>query len=135
MAGELRRAGLALPDALEEVHTLLAEVAATHPDLAAGDVMRVETALVELVGNIIEHGRPPGGVRFTLSVEVGAEEIVAQLGDDSPHAAPAAQTDMPDVWLEDGRGLPLAGALVDELVHEARPDGNRWRIIQKRTPA
>ncbi|WP_152190370.1 ATP-binding protein [Georgenia satyanarayanai] len=134
MAGEHRRTGLALPAALSEVHALFAEVAAAHPGLTVEDVMRVETALIELVGNIVEHGRPSGGVRYTLEVAVSPGEVVAHLADDAREPAPgAADHDMPDEWAETGRGLALAGALVDELVHEAGPTGNRWQITQRRT--
>lgn len=139
MPGEHHRTGLALPEALDEVHALFAEVTAAHPGLPAADVMRVETALVELVGNIIEHGRPPGTVRYDLTVEVGPTELAATLVDDASEPAPGAgDHEMPGVWAEAGRGLALAGALVDELVHEGGPTGNHWRVVQRRsgtTPA
>lgn len=131
--GDHLRSGLALPEALDEVHALLAEVAQAHPEVGDTDVMRLETALVELVANIIEHGRPPGEVRFSVRVEVGSDAVVAYLADDAldlaPDAAePSAEGSEVDIWAESGRGLSLAGAIVDELVHEPNHPGNAWRL-------
>ncbi len=135
-SGEHVRTGLALPEALDEVHALLEEVAAAHPAVDGTDLMRLETALVELVGNIIEHGRPPGEVRYGVRVEVRAEELVAHLSDDAVDLAPSSadhDAEEVDVWAESGRGLALAGAIVDELVHQPNHPGNAWRLRQRRT--
>jgi serine/threonine-protein kinase RsbW len=135
-SGEHVRSGLALPQALDEVHGLLEEVAGAHPEVDASDLMRLETALVELVGNIIEHGRPPGEVSYGVRVHVEADELVALLSDDAVDVAPspdgAALLD-DDLWAESGRGLALAGAIVDELVHEPHHPGNCWRLRQRRS--
>lgn len=141
------RSGLALPEALDEVHTLLEEVAAAYPEVDPTDLMRLETALVELVANIIEHGRPPGEVRFQIGIKVCSDALVAYLADDALDLAPdavdpaahgAAGTDGTgapevDIWAESGRGLSLAGAIVDELVHEPNHPGNAWRLRVSRS--
>lgn len=136
------RSGLALPEALDEVHGLLAEVAEAHPQVGSTDLMRLETALVELVANIIEHGRPPGEVRFQVRIQARRDDLVAYLADDALDLAPDTTTptdgtDIPevDVWAESGRGLSLAGAIVDELVHEPNHPGNAWRLRVTRSPS
>ncbi|WP_109474463.1 ATP-binding protein [Ornithinimicrobium cavernae] len=138
MAGDQHlRSGLALPAALDEVHDLLSEVGAAHPDIGATELMRLETALIELVGNIVEHGRPPGEVAYTVRVSVEPEQLIAVLTDTAHDLAPEPGEEMPETWAESGRGLPLAGAVVDELVHqptEGAAPGNTWRLRLQREP-
>ena len=55
---------------------------------------------------------------------------LARLADGAADAV-AVAPDV-DVWAESGRGLALAGAIVDELVHEPNHPGNAWRLRQRR---
>lgn len=145
MAGELYRLdGLAVPDQLDRLHRLLATAAAEHPEVPTADVMALETAVLEVANNVVEHARPPGQVRWSLEVRVSSTELAAELADSGeagptpwlaahPDGGPSGTTPveaapMPDLWEETGRGLPLAAALVDELTYRREADRNVWSL-------
>ena len=44
---------------------LLEAVGREHPDLDRGALMLFETAVIEVAGNVVEHGRPPGQVQWS----------------------------------------------------------------------
>ncbi|WP_153394426.1 ATP-binding protein [Ornithinicoccus halotolerans] len=129
MTGERTLSGLARPEALEDLHHFVVGLRREHPSVGSQTLTRVETALTELLGNVVEHGQPPLEVRYALAVTVTDSAVEAVLTDDSRMAAPSAAGEMPEVWAESGRGLPLAEALADELVHEPTADGNCWRMV------
>jgi serine/threonine-protein kinase RsbW len=60
VTGDYLLEGLAVPESLNLLHDLLERVGREHPDLDAGDLMMFETAVIEVAGNVVEHGRPPG---------------------------------------------------------------------------
>jgi serine/threonine-protein kinase RsbW len=130
MAGEAYALdGLAVPEELDRLHELLEQVAADHPALPAGEVMMLETAVMEIAGNVIEHGRPPGTVRWHFAVEVGPT-LVATLRDSGEEYAVDLAAEMPDVLAEDGRGLPLSRLALDELRYDRDGDANVWTMVR-----
>jgi serine/threonine-protein kinase RsbW len=133
VGGEYTAQGVAVPDSLETLHHLLAQVAAAHPDISAEDISMMETAVIEIAGNLIEHGRPPGEVsyRFILTVHPDRlEGLLADSGEELP--GDLAGRGMPDDLAEDGRGLFLARAVLDELVYTRTPDANTWLLRRTR---
>ena len=126
--------GQAAPECFEELHELLERVSENHPDVARQDLDMLETAVIEIAGNVVEHGRPPGQVSYSFFLEVtdtALESVLIESGTevpadlDQPRAAP-------DEMSETGRGLLLAGAVLDELRYERRDGQNTWTMIRSR---
>jgi len=91
-----------------------------------------ETALGEIGGNVLTHGRPRGTTRpveYALRLHNG--EIVASLTDSGPPVHEHLGREMPDPEHEDGRGLAMARAVLDELGYERDGDLNRWRLVKR----
>lgn len=135
--GEYEVQGLAAPECFEVLHALFEQVQDEHPDLASLDLSMLETAIIEIVGNVVEHGRPPGEVVYNLSLEVTDSALRAGLtdtGDDFGHG-PEAERLVPDEMAEAGRGLILAEAVLDELLYQRTEHGNHWTMVRGRQPA
>ncbi len=133
MAGDYALQGLALPSSLNLLHDLLDQVRSDHPNIAETDLSMFETAIVEIHGNVVEHGRPPGSVIFAFELSVEPDRIVGILAD-TGEAAPelSGVGELPPVTAESGRGLWLARATLDEL-HYARMGGrNTWKLVRRR---
>ena len=122
----------ARPEVLESVHELLERAWAAHSDVSAADRMCVETALVEVAANIVEHA---GGSELALDVEIHPDRVQAAFRDTG--AAFEGDLDaagLPDDELsERGRGLALARALLDEVRYERVEGTNRWWLVRLRT--
>jgi serine/threonine-protein kinase RsbW len=126
--------GLAVPETLNLLHDLLERVGAEHPDIDAGDLMLFETAVIEVAGNVVEHGRPSGKVTWQFSLSVSPEQLEATLSD-SGEEYPGGTwgTEMPeDPMQETGRGLPLATAVLDRLRYRRDGDANHWTMVKTR---
>jgi serine/threonine-protein kinase RsbW len=133
MAGDYRIDGLAAPDSLSCLHDLLGRVGEDHPEVSADDLMLLETAVIEIAGNVVEHGRPPGQVRYVFELRVLPDRLEALLTDTGEAVTGTAPAPMPDGSAETGRGLPLARAALDELDYDHGADGNRWRMVKRCT--
>src|SRR6478735_2017986 len=130
MTGDYVLEGLAVPQTLDALHELLERVGAEHPEVDASDLMLFETAVIEVAGNVVEHGRPPGEVRWTFRLQVRPDALTGRLSD-SGEEYPGGTwgTTMPDVMDEDGRGLPLATVLLDSLRYERGQGVNHWTMV------
>ncbi len=136
MAGDHTLSGLAVPEGLDELHDLLEQVGVQHPDVSPADLMLFETAVIEIAGNVVEHGRPPGGVHWKFSIQVRPDRIEATLADDGmafEDARVLADASMPDADAEDGRGFALASQVLDELSYERRGSANLWAMVRRRS--
>jgi serine/threonine-protein kinase RsbW len=134
MAGEYRIDGLAVPESLELLHELLERVAREHPEVSPADLMMFETAVIEIAGNVVEHGEPAGQVSYGFCIEVLPDRLHGCLSDSGDAVSRSVPGSMPDEWDENGRGLALAGSVVDELSY-SRVDGeNHWRMTRLRRP-
>lgn len=125
---ELR--GFAIPDGLTELHELLEGVSAEHPSLDPMAFLMFETAVTEIANNVIEHGRPQGGVRWKFSIAVDDDRLTATLSDSGQVFTGSLDGAMPDELAEGGRGLALAKSLLDELTYERADGENRWRLVR-----
>jgi serine/threonine-protein kinase RsbW len=135
MTGEYLLEGLAVPETLDLLHDLLERVGDAHPDLDDGDLMLFETAVIEVAGNVVEHGRPRGRVAWTFRLSVLPDRLEATLSD-SGEEYPGGTwgTTMPeDLMREDGRGLALATAVLDDLRYDRVDDVNHWAMVRLRT--
>jgi serine/threonine-protein kinase RsbW len=132
MTGEYHLEGLAVPESLNLLHDLLEAVGREHPDLDASALMLFETAVIEVAGNVVEHGRRPGEVRWSFRLTVEPHVLTARLSD-SGEEYPGGTwgTEMPDASEETGRGLPLATVLLDFLRYERGDAVNHWTMVRR----
>jgi serine/threonine-protein kinase RsbW len=132
----------ATPGSIELVQTALGTLWEHQPTVSPQDRMRFETALVEIVGNVVEHafaldqGVAPGSRQLEVEVSVDDSTIVGLLADDGrPAEIDLGAVTMPDPEAESGRGLALAIAALDDLRY-VRADGrNQWTLICHRARA
>jgi serine/threonine-protein kinase RsbW len=132
MTGDYLLDGLAVPESLNLLQDLLEEVGREHPELAPSDLMLFETAVIEVAGNVVEHGRPSGRVRWSFRLLVRKDRLEARLSDSGEeYPGGAWGTDMPDTMDEEGRGLALATAVLDSLLYERSGDVNEWSMVRR----
>lgn len=94
--------------------------------------MAFETALVELVGNVIQHADDGTGVTCRLIVRHEDGHLVASITDSAePGGFVLSRRGMPDPLAESGRGLALVQLLVDELDYQQLDGHDHW-IMRKR---
>jgi len=142
--GRLELSGPATPEMLDLVHAVLERLWADHDDVSQGDRARFETAVIEILGNIVEHAYrldpsddpdDESARRFDVSLVATDEELVASFGDNGmPVALDLSNVTMPDEDAESGRGLALAAAAVDDLSYERVQGRNHWRLLCVRRP-
>jgi serine/threonine-protein kinase RsbW len=133
MAGDYHLDGIAVSETLTALQDLVDRLRAEHPELDSLDVSMVETAAVELVGNIVEHGLPPGHVTYALRLSVRPDRIECRLTDSGAAAVEVEpQASMPGTEAECGRGLAMAQAALDELRYERDGGRNVWTMVRWR---
>jgi len=133
MAGDYTLTGLAVPEGLDELHDLLERIGAEHSQVPPADLMLFETAVIEIAGNVVEHGFPPGEVHWTFILAVHDDRLEARLSDDGVpfdggEDLPGAE--MPDALAEGGRGFALAGAVLDKLHYHRSEGANHWQLVR-----
>lgn len=141
--GRLELAGPADLEVIDLVHAMFENLWTTHPDVADEDRARFEMAVIEILGNIVEHAyamdsgsERTGERRFEISLQTSATELVATLSDNGkPMPIDLGDITMPDDLAETGRGLALAAGLLDDLDYERVEGRNRWRLLCRRRPA
>ncbi|MCE0767044.1 ATP-binding protein [Pseudonocardia kujensis] len=124
------------PACLDVVQDALAALWEEAPEVVDGDRMSFEIALVEIVGNLVEHARRPDGrpVDVRMHIAVHGDRLEARMEDDgAPAGVDPTATALPtDELAESGRGLALAAAVAD-LEHVRRTAGNVWTVVRRRT--
>ena len=131
MAGEYELEALSVPESLEDLHDLMARARRDHPEVHSEDLMMLETAVVEIAGNVVEHGRPEGRAAYRMRLEVLDDLLRVRLTDAGAGAVPCAPQTA-DPLAESGRGLALADAVVDRLDYQRVGDQNRWVVERLR---
>ena len=117
---------------VERVHDLVDQLWVLVPDVEPMERYRFETAVIEVAGNIVEHGGPE--VRLRLWLLVRPERVEAQFRDTGrPVDVEAALARVPDEMAEAGRGIALARSAVDEVTYERTGSTNRWRVLLRRS--
>jgi serine/threonine-protein kinase RsbW len=118
------------PASLDTLHAALAifweRVEQAEP---SGDGMRrirFDTAVAELVANVIEHALG-GDASMSAGVTLRAigDELSFDIVDEG-RPFPGSNGELPDELEESGRGLQIARQLLDELVYERHHGANRW---------
>ncbi len=122
------------PDDVNSVHDHLESVWDRHPEVGELDRISFETALIELVSNVIRHGNGGFGIRCSVTVTVTLDRIQAQLVDDGePGDIQLTGRGLPDDLAESGRGNPLITALVDVVRYERSAGRNAWHLARTLT--
>ena len=121
------------PDDIDLVHDLLDSLFTERSDVGARDRMEFETALVELVSNVIQHAVSTTAVLCRLVVTVDDDVLRAELIDTAdPPGVDTGPREMPDAFAESGRGIALIQALVTVFDHERTASRNLWSISKDR---
>lgn len=122
------RAELALVDrVLDELDRLWIRA----PGVPAEDRTLFTLALSEVATNIAQHSR---GIDVTMSVDVRASDgaLHAEVVDSAePATIDWDGVVMPEQASENGRGLALAQAALDEFSHSATARGNTWGLVRR----
>jgi serine/threonine-protein kinase RsbW len=119
------------PPMLETLHGLLARAWEANPEVGMLDRMAFDTALIELVGNLVSHS-PGGDFRCRVTVRILTDKLVGVFEDTTPPVSVVTDRDMPGEDVESGRGFALMRSL-GRLEHVAGPDGNRWVFERERS--
>lgn len=137
MAGKYALSGLAVPASIDRLQDLLGQVRVDHPEVDENDLSMFETAVVEIHGNVIEHGVTSGRVVYAFELEVFPDELVGLLADTGSATPDLGQLDqLVDEMAESGRGLWLAKATLDNLEYARVGDRNTWKLVRtRRDPA
>ena len=128
----------ATPDMMDLAHEAIQRLWNANDTVGAVDRLRFETAVVEILGNIIEHAyaqdsHAPATRRFDLALTVSDDEVIAEFGDDGrPVALDLSTVALPDDYAESGRGLAMAMAAVDDLSYDRIDGRNHWRLSVRR---
>jgi len=94
------------------------------PEDAVGDV---QVALSEACSNAVRHA---GGVDYRVSLAVGPDGCEVEVLDAGPGPVDLPESAAGDE-AEDGRGLVLMRALVDDLEFAHVQDGTRVRLVKR----
>lgn len=137
--GRVELSAPATPEMMHMVHAVLEQLWSQHDDVSMVDRMRFEMAVIEILGNIVEHAyeMEAGGTERRFDVRLTATDtaLVASFGDDGmPNTIDLSDVVMPDEEAESGRGLALAMAAVDELSYDRSAGRNHWRLTCLRQP-
>jgi serine/threonine-protein kinase RsbW len=121
------------PDGLEHLHELIHRARQDWPAVDGNDFDLLETAIIELAGNVARHGRPTGATDVTLSISVNESALEATLVDAGARfEVDLDGADLPPEMEEAGRGIAMARFAVDEL-HYDHVDGiNTWHLLRNR---
>jgi len=126
--------GMAVPESIDLLQDLIEAVRVDHPDVGGQDLGLFETAVVEIAGNLAEHGHRAGGAPYKFRLEVHPDRLAGTLTDEGPPLPewPPVPVADPDPLAESGRGLALAGAVLDTLSYERREGLNAWLMVRNR---
>lgn len=119
------------PDTVDDAHDFLETVWAQRPDIAAGERMAIETALSELVTNVIRHN-PQRAVLCEVTVTVEPGLLVLRTADTGAPLAGVPDLTMPDAHAEHGRGLALIELVADGLEYRQEDSRNIWLVRKLR---
>jgi serine/threonine-protein kinase RsbW len=119
------------PDGLEHLHHLIDTAREDRPDVAGDDFDMLETAIIELAGNVAKHGRRAGGTDITLSLAIDDDTLHATLRDAGRQLTVDLHPGMPDEVDEAGRGLAIARSCLDTLTYEHDAGINTWHLERR----
>lgn len=126
-------------EALDLVHQLVDHLWAQAEGGSDRDRFRFETAVIEVLANIVEHahrvdpqrtdGGPQDERRLDVVVAVHAGSAWASFGDNGkPVGLDLGAVALPEEDAESGRGLAMTLAAVDEVAYAREGDRNHWSL-------
>lgn len=124
-------------EALDLVHEVVGHLWAQSGSGTDRDRFRFETAVIEVLANIVEHAHrvdPQVGAtgaerRLDVVVAVHDGAAWASFGDNGlPVALDLGSVALPDEDAESGRGLAMTLAAVDEVAYARVGDRNHWSL-------
>ena len=134
MVGEYTVNGFAVPETIELLHGLLGEVRTDHPEVPEDDLSMLETAVIEIAGNVVQHAAQDGTTLYEFRLSVRPSELVGELVYEGDEPDLPADPQLPEDTAESGRGLMLAHAVLDDLEHSFVDGRNHWRMLRRHQP-
>jgi len=114
-----------LPDRVFDALETLWDAA---PHVGEEDRSLFALAVSEIAANVVEHAEAREPIHVSVALSVDDDALGAVFTDTAdPALIDLGRVSMPGEDAESGRGLALALATLDELVHETH-DGNTWRL-------
>jgi len=129
---------------LDLVYPALEQLWEAHDGVPLRERMRLETAVVEIFVNIVQHAyradradpAEQDARRLDLVLAASDAGIGATFSDNGePAEIDLSQVTMPDTESESGRGLAMALAALDDLSYERIGGRNRWHLLVRTPPA
>lgn len=123
------------PGDVNTVHDFLAELWPDTEGVSELDRISIETALIELAANVMQHADSDGsGLACEFTIVVAEEAIEITVRDTGePGEIHLVGAEMPELDAESGRGLALISALVDHVAYAQEDGHNVWRLRRART--
>ncbi len=116
----------------DAIHSQLERVWVEAPHVNSADRFSFETALIELVSNVFNHGDFDVAPSCVVTLNTYPDRIECSVVDSgSPRNLQIAGHSTTDEIAESGRELLLIQALVDELSYIREGDLNRWQMVKK----
>lgn len=115
-----------------EIQRTLEEAWARHSEVPEAVRMDVAIAAAEVGNNILDHAGRGRDLEIRMDLWVRDNQVRIEFTDDGlPGELDLASVRMPDVMAENGRGLALARACLNELSYHREGNGNRWTLVSR----
>lgn len=129
---DLRWEGIVDDALVDHVHDALDELFLRTPGVGDEDAMLFRLAVSEVAANVAEHAQAREPIHVTVELDADDEALSAVFSDTAdPALLDLSAVSMPEADAESGRGLAIALAACDELIHETE-GGNVWRLRRRR---
>lgn len=122
-------------------HELIERLWSRHPEVTGSVRLRFETAVIEILANVVEHAFGPPAPEpvlddgtaalreLTLTVGVESARVHAVLSDNgNPPTVDLSEVSLPDEDAVSGRGLAMAELVTSALSVHRIGDHNVWRL-------
>ncbi|WP_169583638.1 MULTISPECIES: ATP-binding protein [Microbacterium] len=120
--------GIADPVLVDRVHEALDQLFENAPGAGEEDRMLFRLAVSEVATNVVEHASQREPIHVTVRLGADDRGFSAVFTDDAdPALIDLSAVTMPGEEAESGRGLAIALATLDQLLHET-DGGNTWRL-------
>ncbi|WP_250444236.1 ATP-binding protein [Actinotalea sp. C106] len=129
--GVLRIEGCVAPECLDHVQDAIAQLWEKAPQASDEARMMFEIAVVEVVGNVVEHAPKGRGFEATVLLGADAEGAWAEVHDTGPPLDIDLDAGLPEDLAESGRGLALARRTAHELTLTRVDDHNLWTVLRR----
>jgi serine/threonine-protein kinase RsbW len=120
------------PNTLDQIQHTLDLLWQQYPEASATARIHIDLAACEIGANICKHAAGGQPVRMRLQAEVCGPNVRVSFTDDGhPTPIDLSAVGMPVEMAEQGRGLALAVAVLDELSFQRDSTMNRWTLVRR----